>query len=78
MIREVNSDLTDEPYVNIIELAYMFLVVEMHIAMSTVKLFNMETRTWNRRRMFWYTVLGIPALSLVAVFATAAVKFLMN
>jgi len=78
MIRVVNSDITDEPYVNIIELVYMFIVVEMHIAMSTVKLFDMENKKWNIRRMFWYSIIGVPAVALLAVFASAAIKFLLN
>jgi len=78
MIREINSSATEEPYVNILELIYMFLVVELHIAMSTIKLFDMETKQWNIRRMFWYSIIGIPSLALLAVFATAAIKFILN
>ena len=78
MIREINSSATEEPYVNILELIYMFLVVELHIAMSTIKLFDMETKKWNIRRMFWYSIIGVPAVALLAVFASAAIKFLLN
>ena len=77
MIREVNSEATEEPYVNILELVYMFLVVELHIAMSTLKLFDMEKKKWNIRRMFWYSVIGMPSICILGIFFSAALKYLL-
>lgn len=77
MIREINSSATEEPYVNILELIYMFLVVELHIAMSTIKLFDMETKQWNIRRMFWYSIIGMPSICMLGIFICAAVKYLL-
>ena len=78
MIREVNSEATEEPYVNILELVYMFLVVELHIAMSTLKLFDMEKKKWNIRRMFWYSVIGMPSICILGIFLCASLKYILN
>jgi len=78
MIREINSELTEQPYVNIIELVYMFIIVELHVAMSTIKLFDMESKTWNVRRLFWYTAIGMPSIFILGIFVLAAVKYLLQ
>lgn len=78
MIREINSELTEQPYVNIIELVYMFIIVELHVAMSTIKLFDMETKTWNPRRLFWYTAIGMPSIFILGIFVLAAIKYLLQ
>ena len=78
MIREINSELTEQPYVNIIELVYMFIIVELHVAMSTIKLFDMESKTWNVRRLFWYTAIGMPSIFIRGIFVLAAVKYLLQ
>jgi hypothetical protein len=78
MIREINSELTEQPYVNIIELVYMFIIVELHVAMSTIKLFDMESKTWNVRRLFWYTAIGMPSIFILGIFVLAAIKYLLQ
>ena len=78
MIREIDSNATSTPYVNIIELLYMFFIVEMHIAMSTVRLYDMDKKQWNIRRMFWYTAIGMPSICILGIFLTAAIKYLLN
>jgi len=78
MIREIDSSATGTPYVNILELLYMFIVVELHIAMSTVGLYNQEAKKWNPRRIFWYSVIGMPSILILGIFVLAAVKFLLQ
>ena len=78
MIREIDTASTSTPYVNIIELVYMFCVVELHIALSKVKLYNTEEGKWNIRRMFWYSVIGMPSICILGIFVAAAIKYLLN
>jgi hypothetical protein len=78
MIREIDSTATGSQYVNIIELLYMFIIVEMHIALSTVGLYNQEQKKWNIRRLFWYSVIGMPSILILGIFIASAVKFLLQ
>lgn len=77
MIREINSNNTGTPYINIIELIYMFILVELHIACTKIGLFNTDTNKFNFRRLFWYTVIGTPSILILGVFLTAAIKYIM-
>ena len=78
MIREIDSTATGSQYVNIIELLYMFIIVEMHIALSTVGLYNQEQKKWNIRRLFWYSVIGMPSILILGIFVASAIKFLLQ
>jgi uncharacterized membrane protein YidH (DUF202 family) len=78
MIREIDSTATGSQYVNIIELLYMFIIVELHIALSTVGLYNQEQKKWNIRRLFWYSVIGMPSILILGIFIASAVKFLLQ
>jgi hypothetical protein len=78
MIREIDSTATGSQYVNIIELLYMFIIVELHIALSTVGLYNQEQKKWNIRRLFWYSVIGMPSILILSIFIASAVKFLLQ
>lgn len=78
MIREIDTEATKEPYVNILELIYMFIVVEFHIAMGHIKLYDVENKVWNLRRIFWYTVIGMPSICILGIFLAAAIKFLLQ
>ena len=78
MIREIDSTATGSQYVNIIELLYMFIIVELHIALSTVGLYNQEQKKWNIRRLFWYSVIGMPSIIILGIFIASAVKFLLR
>lgn len=78
MIREIDSTATGSQYVNIIELLYMFIIVELHIALSTVGLYNQEQKKWNIRRLFWYSVIGMPSILILGIFVASAVKFLLQ
>lgn len=78
MIREIDTEATKEPYVNILELIYMFIVVELHIAMGHIKLYDVENKAWNLRRIFWYTVIGMPSICILGIFLAAAIKFLLQ
>ncbi len=78
MIREININATEEPYVNILELLYMFIVIEFHIAMEHIHLYDADNKRWNIRRLFWYTVISVPILCTVDIFLAAAIKFILN
>ena len=78
MIREIDPTATGSQYVNIIELLYMFIIVELHIALSTVGLYNQEHKKWNIRRLFWYSVIGMPSILILGIFIASAVKFLLQ
>jgi hypothetical protein len=78
MIREFDSNETATPYVNIIELVYMFLVVELHIACSKIGLYNHDEHKWNKRRLFWYIAIGMPSILTLGIFLVAAVKFILQ
>lgn len=77
MIKEINTTATETPYVNIFELLYMFIVVELHIACAAIKLYNHEEKKWDIRRMFWYTVIGMPSICILGIFVAAAVKYML-
>lgn len=76
MVTRLNTEPT--PYVNIIELVYMFLIVELHYGLSHFMVYDMDKHAWNIRRIVWYTILGVPALLAVGVFLLAAIKYLLN
>ena len=78
MIREIDSNSTGTPYVNILELIYMFIIVELHIAMGHIGLYDIENKTWRIRRVFWSLVIGMPSICILGIFLAAAVKFLLN
>lgn len=78
MIRTIDTTKIQDPYLNIIELVYLFLLTEFRIAMSTVKLYDIQNHKWNIRRMFWYTVIGMPSILILGIFITAAVKFVLQ
>jgi hypothetical protein len=78
MIREIDSTATGSQYVNIIELLYMFIIVEMHIALSTVGLYKQEQKKWNIRRLFWYSIIGMPSILILGIFVASAIKFLLQ
>lgn len=76
MVTRLNTEPT--PYVNIIELVYMFLIVELHYGLSHFMVYDMDKHAWNIRRIVWYTILGVPAILAVGVFLLAAIKYLLN
>jgi len=78
MLRIIETKKLDEPYVNIIELVYMFLVVEWHVALSAIGLYDLENRKWRIRRLFWYSVIGMPSIAVLGIFIAAAVKYLFG
>lgn len=78
MIREIDSNSTGTPYVNILELIYMFIIVELHIAMGHIGLYDIDNKTWRIRRVFWIFVIGMPSICILGIFLAAAVKFLLN
>lgn len=69
-----------EEYVNIISLTAMFIATEFLVAMETICLYNRSTeiRKWNIRRLFWYITLGVPTLSIIAIFTMAAIKVILQ
>jgi hypothetical protein len=78
MIRTIDTTKIQDQYVNIIELVYLFILTEFHIAMSTVKLYDLQEHKWNIRRIFWYTVIGMPSILILGIFIAAAVKFVLQ
>ena len=76
MITRLNTE--QQPYVNIIELVYMFLLVELHYGLSHFMIYNMEKHAWNIRRIIWYTMLGGPTICVAGIFLAAAIKYLLN
>lgn len=70
--------IEEHPYVNIIALIYIFCVVEIHLAMSKIHLYNQEYKKWNIRNLFWYSIIAIPTLTAVIIFATAAIKYISD
>ena len=78
MMREIDSNSTGTPYVNILELIYMFIIVELHIAMGHIGLYDIENKTWRIRRVFWSLVIGMPSICILGIFLAAAVKFLLQ
>ena len=67
-----------DEYYNILQLAWMFFMAEFLVAMEYISVFTREPRSWNFRRIFWYTVGAVPALVIVTIFTIAAVKFILK
>lgn len=68
-----------DTYVNIIELTRLLIIVEFIIACETILIYDKtQEHRWNRRRIFWYTVLGAPALASVLAVVLASFKYLVG
>jgi hypothetical protein len=78
MIRTIDTSKLNEPYVNIFELTYLFILTEFHIAMSAVKLYDIDEQKRFARRLFWTFVIGTPSVLTFGVFLMAAVKYLLE
>lgn len=74
----VKFKIQEEPYVNLIELVYIFLLVEFHVAMATIKLFDINENKWNTRRLFWYSIMCLPATAIIAIYTIAAIKYIIS
>jgi len=48
--------IPNEPYVNIIELAWIFIKREFFTAMEFLMFYDQEERSWNGRAVWWYLV----------------------
>lgn len=69
----------DDQYLNIFEVAWLFLTAEFVIAMNCLKLYDIETDEWHLRRIFWTVVgivLSIPLIGALALCAGASFKYL--
>jgi len=78
MIRTIDTSKLEEPYLNFIELVYLFIWTEFHIVMSTVNLYDITNHQWKPRRLFWYFVIGMPSILILGIFILAAIKFLLQ
>ena len=67
----------EQQYVNALQLSGIFIRLEFMIAMTTIGIYNNETETWSFRRMFWYTMLGFPAIAILLSIASASIKYLL-
>lgn len=70
------TKIHEETYVNIIQLTLMLVAAEFLVAMETIRIYDHEDRKWNLRRVFWYIVLGTPALAWMAIVATACYRII--
>ena len=76
MITRVNG----EQYLNIFEVAWLFMAAEFITAASYLKLYDVEADEWHLRRVFWTLAGFLLAASIVAglvVTAVASAKYLV-
>ena len=67
-------------YLNMFELAWLVLAAEFIYSMDYLKLYSIETDEWNLRRLFWYGVVAmllLPVLAAVGFGIAASVKYLL-
>ena len=69
----------DDQYLNMFEVAWLFLAAEFIISMNFLRLYSIDTDEWHIRRIFWYlagVAVTIPVLVSCIVGTAAAIKFL--
>ena len=58
--------IQQEQYVNVIELAWIFVKREFFTTMEFLQFYDQEERSWNGRAIWWYIV----SMAIVSVFLT--------
>lgn len=74
----INRIQEQSEYHNIIQLAGLLVYGEMMEAFEAIKIYDNESGEWSIRRIFWYLVLGIPALTSILLISIAAGKYIWN
>lgn len=69
--------INENPYVNIFQLIYILCVVEFHVAMAAIKLYDQEHKKWNIRNLFWYSIISIPSVAIIGIIVAAAIKIIL-
>jgi len=69
----------DDQYLNMFEVAWLFLAAEFIIAMNFLRLYDIETDEWHPRRIFWCIVgigVAVPFIVGCILGICAAFKYL--
>ena len=64
--------IPNEPYVNFLELAWIFIKREFFTAMEFLMFFDQEERSWNGRAIWWY----LAAVAISSVFLSGITSVL--
>jgi len=58
--------ISNEPYVNCLELTWIFIKREFFTTMEFLLFYDQEERTWNGRAILWY----IASVAIISLFLT--------
>lgn len=75
MIARIN----DDQYLNIFEVAWLFIAAEFIITMNFLKLYDIDSDEWHYRRIFWCLAgltAMLPMVAGLALGVAAALKYL--
>ena len=64
--------IQNDPYVNVIELAWIFIKREFFTTMEFLQFYDQEDRSWNVRAVWWYII----ALAIMSVFLCGFTHFI--
>ena len=64
--------IPNEPYVNAIELVWIFIKREFFTTMEFLDFYDLEERSWNSRAIWWYII----ALAITSVFMCGFAHFI--
>ena len=65
-------------YRNIFQTIGMFLINEFFVTLVYLKLYNIETNIYNKRKICWSLIICIPAIIFLLTLFSACVKYLMQ
>lgn len=76
MIKQFDKDVYEHH--NAIQLAWLFLVTELHEFFIYVKAFNAVDDVYNYRRVFWFTFGVLAGLGFIGLISITCVLYVVN
>ena len=64
-------------YINIFEKIGLFLKSEFFTALVFLKMYNIENEIYNKRKICWSLILGLPVIAFMLIIFSACVKYLI-
>ena len=77
MIKRFTKDI-GQNYHNIIELAWLFLISELHEYLSFFGAYDVIHHVYNFRRLWWVVILTISTIMVISMFMTTSSVYLLK
>lgn len=77
MIKNFTKD-TGEGYLNILQLAWLFLLSELHDYLVMFGAYDISTQTYNKRRVFWVVFFTVLFTVVVSTFLFTSLVYVGN